>query len=661
MSIIQSRLKHTQRSFEEIRQQLISIIQNTDGLNQRWTDYNDSDLGMVLLELWCSIGDELHFMLDNQVNEAYLITARQRKSVVSLCKLIAYNLDPAVSSEGIVTFKWVPSAAAPITPAQVQVPKYTRLTTSGAETVPFVTIDSAILPAGINAVNVRIRQGVLFEEEFESEGIPHFSCTLSRTDIAANFGAIEVLIGQGEDISTYVEWTEAKNFIINSPEDNQKRFVVETDHRDQITIKFGDGKFGAIPPLGFTIVVRYLSSMGASGNVGSNTVTTISDPIRDVTGISASLSVSNTEACVGGTDRETIEHAKRQAPQELAALYRMVTRFDGDALLSGLAGISKAKVWGEHELPHPDIKHFNQMYVTFVAEGVEPEIDEPESWMPTQALRDLVLEFSEDKKIVTTKINFVEPNVIFIDVQLDVYVAKTASPLTVKQLVLDKLNEFFDIENQDFGKDVRYSNLLKELDAIPNVEYVKLKLKRHGTAPPPNSTCDPDGLGSDPLPDSSQWSFDEQDIICRRHEFAQLGTIEAVDATQNYMHFGKDEEPIRAKFGFYPPYQIVQQPLTLDATSSSSPNGEIVTYQWNMGARGKLLLKQANGALTEAPVQPADSQSFSTNFDATGNLYSSFVWKYTERPAAGMAVILLTVFDAFDNCAAYASPFEVRL
>lgn len=660
MSIIQSRLKHTQRSFEEIRQQLISIIQNTDGLNQRWTDYNDSDLGMVLLELWCSIGDELHFMLDNQVNEAYLITARQRKSVVSLCKLIAYNLDPAVSSEGIVTFKWVPSAGAPVTPEQVQIPKYTRLTTSGAETVPFVTIDAAILPEGINAVNVRIRQGVLFEEEFESEGIPHFSCTLSRKDIAANFGAIEVLIGQGDDISTYVEWTEAKNFIINSPEDNQKRFVVETDHRDQITIKFGDGKFGAIPPLGFTIAVRYLSSMGATGNVGSNTVTTISDPIRDVTGVAASLSVSNVEACVGGTDRETIEHAKRQAPQELAALYRMVTRFDGDALLSGLAGISKAKVWGEHELPHPDIKHFNQMYVTFIAEGVEPEIGEPESWLPTQALRDLVLEFAEDKKIVTTRVNFVDPSVVFVDVQLDVYVSKTASPLTVKQFVLDKLNDFFSLANQDFGKDVRYSNLLKELDSIPNVEYVKLKLKRNGTAPPARLNCAPDETGSDPLPDSSQWTYDEQDVICRRHEFAQLGNIVATDGSQNYMHFGKDEEPIQAKFGFYPPYQVVNQPLTVDATSSSSPQGEIVVFQWNMGAKGKLLKKLSNGALVEATTQPADNQTLSTNFDGSGDLYSSFIWKYTARPAAGMAVIVLSVFDAFDNCAAYASPFEVR-
>lgn len=658
MATIQGKFSYTDRDFEKIRQRCIQLIQATSPINEKWTDFNEASIDMALIELLSAIGDELAHAQDMMALEAFLSTARQRRSISYLGKLIGYKLDPAVSAEGIVTFRWIPQTGLDYPTVPIHLPKYTRLETAGPEVVPFVTIDGATLPAGSTSVEVRIRQGVLFEEEFQATGDPYQEYTLSRNDIASNFGAVEILVGQGDDLSQYVEWEEAESFLINSPEDNQKRFVVETNHLDQVTVKFGDGKFGAIPQDGFTIVARYLSSLGAEGNVGAHKVNNVIDQLRDADTIAVTLQVTNNEACVGGADRETIEHARRQAPQELSALHRMVTRFDADALINGLAGVGKAKVWGEHEVPHPDIKHFNQMYVTFVAEGIKPEIGDPESWLPTRALKDLILEFVEDKKVVTTQVVFVEPEVIFVDVQLDVYIATTASPVTVKQTILDALEEFFALPEQDFAEDLRYSNLIKVLDSIPNVEYVKLKLKRNGTPPPPRTGADP--IGSDPDPHSSQWSFDEQDIIARRNEFCQLGNISASDGTQNFIHFRRDEEPIRASFVVSPAYQLTGQPVTFDGTSSSSPLGEIVKYEWNMGSRGQLLVQLPTGQYVPASVQPSDNQSFFTNFDGSGKLYQSVIWKYTTKPSSGRAIVVLTVSDAFGGVASYAMPFEVR-
>jgi len=480
LSLIEPRMQYTQRSFEDLRQQLIEVVQTTPGISDKWTDFNSSDLGLVLLELWCSIGDELNFYLDNQANESFIATARQRKSVVNLCKLIAYNLDPVVSSTGIVVFRLPTETPHPYS---ITIPKYTRIAASGSEFVPFITTNTVTLPAGSLAVESNVLQGILYEEEFISDNTPDQRFILGRKDIASNYNSIEVYVGVGTDISTYKLWSQAQNFIIETQDDNQNRFVIETDSQDQTILKFGNGKFGAIPPVGFTILVRYVSSIGANGNVGAEKISIVSDVLYDSTSQPVNLIVTNEEACVGGTDRETIEHAKLQAPQELSALNRAVTRFDATALVGGLAGIAIANVWGEHELPHPDIKHFNQMYVTMSAEGITPVSGKPTSWLPTTSLKNLVLDYIEDKKVITTRTVFVDPNVIFIDLQLDVFVPKSASPLTVKQSVLDVLNEFFDPASAVFGKDLRYSNLISALNALPSVDYVSLKLRRRGVTP----------------------------------------------------------------------------------------------------------------------------------------------------------------------------------
>ncbi|HRT96263.1 MAG TPA: baseplate J protein, partial [Planctomycetota bacterium] len=57
------RVNYTNKDYEAIRQELVQRIPT---ITDRWTDFNESDLGMVLLELFCGLGDMLLFYLDNQ-------------------------------------------------------------------------------------------------------------------------------------------------------------------------------------------------------------------------------------------------------------------------------------------------------------------------------------------------------------------------------------------------------------------------------------------------------------------------------------------------------------------------------------------------------------------------------------------------------------------
>jgi hypothetical protein len=51
------------KDYESIRQELLAKVPQ---LTDRWTDFNPSDLGVVLLELFCGVGDMLSYYLDAQ-------------------------------------------------------------------------------------------------------------------------------------------------------------------------------------------------------------------------------------------------------------------------------------------------------------------------------------------------------------------------------------------------------------------------------------------------------------------------------------------------------------------------------------------------------------------------------------------------------------------
>src|SRR3954453_3578976 len=69
-----------------------------------WTGANDeADFGTVLLELFAQLGDVLSYYQDRVANEAFLGTARTRRSVIDHLRLIGYELTTAASATALLT------------------------------------------------------------------------------------------------------------------------------------------------------------------------------------------------------------------------------------------------------------------------------------------------------------------------------------------------------------------------------------------------------------------------------------------------------------------------------------------------------------------------------------------------------------------------------
>jgi len=70
-----------------------------------WTEQNEADLGIVMVELFSATADNLSYMQDRVANEAFLGTATQRRSVAGHLALIGYQMDDGASAHTWLQFQ----------------------------------------------------------------------------------------------------------------------------------------------------------------------------------------------------------------------------------------------------------------------------------------------------------------------------------------------------------------------------------------------------------------------------------------------------------------------------------------------------------------------------------------------------------------------------
>lgn len=451
-------VNYTNLDSETILSEMVSAI---NGVTNKWTDRNPSDVGMTLLELLAWTLEKLTYYLDKQANEAFFIRSRELKNVITHARLMGYKHHGIVSATTGLEFS-IPG----IHPNRIVIPKYTRCsTTSFGETIYFTTTTRGVIPVGDTSVLVSSRQGILRTETFTSLGDLSHSHQLSRSDV--DEVSVEVIV------DGFV-WDKVDSFVNSQAGD--RHFVVEVDHEGSIRIVFGDNFFGQAPLQNSLVTINYLKSIGAAGNVGFGSVRTIITSLSDVVGDPVDVSVDNPTAATGGEDIETLSHIKRQAPAELSALFRAMTKSDYIALSEGFPGIVRANAWGEQESNPPNYNMFNWVWVSVFPGGVTRTdlLDSVSNGIPSDQLKLDLLTYLKGKSPITTRVVIKDPEFVPIDIEINVYYKRGFLSNEVKEEVLDSLISFFDIDNISFNKEVRKSNIIKIIDSVSGVDYSEI-------------------------------------------------------------------------------------------------------------------------------------------------------------------------------------------
>src|SRR5690242_10483928 len=287
-----------------------------------WTNQNPGSLEVMLLESLARELDVLSYYGDRIVGEAYIGTATQLSSVIQLAQLLGYTPGQALAATGTVTFQTATTSSA------VTIPLATQVTTNYVSSINgpivFETTQVATVPGNGGTVVVPVVQGVTqgsavftignnttapFAITTEligtSDGSQLQTFTLANNPVVS--GSITIYVqnptfGSTSGQDPILPWNQVASLQQSGSSD--QAWAETVDENGIVSIHFGDGINGAIPPAGLNIYANYRVGGGTIGNLAANSIVDIASAINGV-------AISASSATSGGTAAETIDQIRR--------------------------------------------------------------------------------------------------------------------------------------------------------------------------------------------------------------------------------------------------------------------------------------------------------------------------------------------------------------
>ncbi|MFZ1984558.1 MAG: putative baseplate assembly protein [Desulfatitalea sp.] len=448
-------IDYTAKDYTSLRQSMLTLAREK---LPAWTDHSANDLGVVLVELFAHLGDSLFYYLDRLVNESYLATAVERRSVMHLLRLIGYELRPPQPASADLTLLFAADAVGTVTIA----PSTAFATTAQAtgEAIGFhyireaITIDLDALAVVSHTDGkpykryttlpvVQVDGSVSAEVIGSSTGMAAQRLALARAPLIES--ALVVTVDEGTGPKA---WKKQSTLLNSTPGD--EHYIVRRDENDGAWIEFGDGQYGKIPRRGSdNLRAAYRVGGGAKGNVAAMTIS------KAVTAVASLEGVFNAAPAVGGTDAEAIADAAVRGPQLFRTMGRAVTARDYETQAMRF-GVGKARArsggWNRIEL--------------FVAPAGGGQ--------PTDTLKEDLRAYFEDKRMLTAVLDVRDPAYInvFIEGQLEVEAYFFAEQ--VQQRVQDAVRRLLAFDNVTFEDKLFISKVYEAIEAIEGVKGVNI-------------------------------------------------------------------------------------------------------------------------------------------------------------------------------------------
>lgn len=452
--MVNRNIDYSTRDYEGFRQDLIDLLKQKI---PEYTDFSQSDAGIVLIELLAHGLDILSYYNDVVANEVFLPTAKDRESVIKLCRLIGYELSNATPAKFYQVFEIEPQETS------FRIPKGFVVKTRATDTedsVVFELDEDLVIPAGKTGLEQNeegeylykgiVTQGYTIRDEVlgTSNGTPYQKFQLSYYPVIED--SVVIKVNDGAIIST---WEKVDNFIDSKAD--SKVYKILVDDMGRLTVEFGSGRSGRIPnEIINGILATYRVGGGEIGNVGIGMITEFDQKIA---GLKATFNPY--EPLEYGHEQESIETARIKAPAQLRTLWRAVTRQDYEDLAIQYPHVLKASaVEGED-------KHSIYLYIL-------PDRGET---MP-QEMKQGLQEYFRERKQIGYDIFIENPRFKYVDIVINVQVFQSELNTEVKSAVEGLVESLLELGNMGFGEELIKSNLIGEIRSIQGVRAVDIEL-----------------------------------------------------------------------------------------------------------------------------------------------------------------------------------------
>ena len=468
--------------FETLRSNLIRYIKAVYPLD--YNNFVESDLGMMLVELVAYVGSVTSMKADFLANENFLRTARQRNSVKKLLELIGVRLKGPIGAiaNASITLDTGLTAGQSITIApesrivtvpsaedgeQVSYTLYKYFNGQIQDTNPngsiaFSVAESKAGTGGKIFDRLILLEGSLVTQEGTfGPGNPVRFVNLDLGPVVE--GSVQVFV-QGNS-NTSGEYQQVDNLFFVSGE-GEKVFQLVPDDDYKATVVFGDNILAKAPSPGDTFVVRYRVGGGTRGNAAKSY---INSPITVTRNDNVSLNgnLENTTQATGGSDAETIEHARRYAPLAFRRQDRLVTLADYqgfcNSFISSYGSAGKATAAVRRAFSSANII---DIYLLEKANNLQLKKGSP-------AFKKQLIDAIEPMKMLTDDVVVVDGLIRTLDLVITARVSRELleDEEVVKQDIATIITNYFNTENREFGQEFVPQDLSREIFAIDSVLF----------------------------------------------------------------------------------------------------------------------------------------------------------------------------------------------
>jgi hypothetical protein len=461
MAIDSKRIQVSELDFDQIKNNLKNFMKG----QSQFTDYDFEGSGLSVLLDVLAYNTHYNALYTNlAVNEMFLDSASKRASVVSLAKSLGYTPSSATSAKAIVNIAVNNPSQ---TPSTLTLPQYSSFNTviNGQNFTFYNIAEVTIIPKNglYTFTNVEILQGTPLSFKYTVNDGQQYIIPNANADLST----LKVRIQESSNSDVFTTFTAATS-LVDLAADSNVYFTKEIDG-GLYEIIFGDNIISSGLTNGNIVHFDYFVTLGSIAN-GAR-----SFAYNGANLIGGSPLITTVSVGTGGTEVETIDSIKYNAPRVYAAQNRAVTPDDYKALIyAAFPYVKSVSVWGGED-NNPPV--YGRTYICIKPKDVNK--------LTLQQKSDITSTVLTSRSVVSITPVIVDPE--FLNIALDVTVyyndrktTRTASQIAT--LVTDTIFRYDDSRLQRFDGVFRYSELSRLIDTtepaiVSNITTVLLRRK----------------------------------------------------------------------------------------------------------------------------------------------------------------------------------------
>ena len=415
------------------------------------SEFSDHDFGgsaiSVMLDILAYNTYYNAYYVNMLASESFLDSAQLRDSVVSKASMLGYTPQSSTGAKANVQISVTPDDA----PATVTIDKFTQFTsTVNGTSYVFCTSGSSTVVANAGAY---VASGVEL-----TQGIPltfRYTANTANTDqkfllpnANTDTDTLTVTIQESVSDTNASAYSQATDITTINSTSNIYFLSESTD--GQFRVEFGDGVLGRKPVTGNIVLLEALISEGNEVN-GANTFSA-----SGTVGGYSTVSVTTSNASSGGSNKETIESIKFNAPKTYETQNRAVTTDDYKKIVeSAVSGLDSVSVWGGQDNTTPA---YGKVFISAKPTGATS--------LSTSQITEIKSAVSSYNMVSVTP-EVVDPDIIDLIFTTTVKYDSRLTSLSsgaVAELVIDTIQDYKTNNLLKFGASFRYSTLSTLID-----------------------------------------------------------------------------------------------------------------------------------------------------------------------------------------------------